>query len=138
MELLEREQERAALGRALERSRTEGRVALVLGEAGIGKTTLVGAVLGAHELRTLYGACDPLGIPRPLGPIHDVARAAGGPLAGALADGGREPVLGALLATLADRRPTAIVVEDVHWADDATLDLLDAARRAGSPPSAAA
>ena len=124
VELLEREQEQAALGRALDRARTEGRVALVLGEAGIGKTSLVGAVLGGREVRALYGACDPLGVPRPLGPIHDVARAAAGPLAGALEDGAREPVLDALLETLGARRPTAIVVEDVHWADDATLDLL--------------
>ena len=124
VELLEREQEQAALGRALDRARTDGRVVLVLGEAGIGKTSLVGAVLGAREVRALYGACDPLGVPRPLGPIHDVARAATGPLAGALESGAREPVLDALLETLGARRPTAIVVEDVHWADDATLDLL--------------
>ena len=81
-------------------------------------------MLGAREVRALYGACDPLGVPRPLGPIHDVARAATGPLAGALESGAREPVLDALLETLGARRPTAIVVEDVHWADDATLDLL--------------
>ena len=124
MELLEREQEEAALVRALDRAPTEGRVVLVLGEAGIGKTSLVGAVLRARDVRALYGACDPLGVPRALGPIHDVARATAGPLAGALADGAREPILDALLATLGDRRPTAIVVEDVHWADDATLDLL--------------
>src|SRR6185295_18445025 len=100
VELVEREQEQAALGRALDRARTEGRVALVLGEAGIGKTSLVGAVLDGREVRALYGACDPLGVPRPLGPIHDVARAAAGPLAGALEDGAREPVLDALLETL--------------------------------------
>ncbi len=124
MELLEREQEAAAVRRALDRARTQGRVVLVLGEAGIGKTSLVAEVLGGRDDRALWGACDPLGVPRPLGPLHDVARLGPGPLAGALADGAREPILAALLDTLGDRRPTVVVVEDVHWADDATLDLL--------------
>ena len=48
-----------------------------------------------------------------------------GPLAAALAAGDREAVLTTLLAELGNAtRPTVLVLEDVHWADDATLDVL--------------
>src|SRR5215217_1484219 len=126
VELLEREGDRKDLEAAIEASRTSGRVVVVLGEAGIGKTALVGAVTGAlTRHRVLWGACDPLVTPRPLGPLHDVARETGGPLAAAIdAAGSREAVLDAALGELAARDPTTLVVEDLHWADDATLDLV--------------
>src|SRR4051794_20663452 len=89
MELLERDGERQVLEAALEESRAAGRVVVVVGEAGIGKTSLVGAACeAARERRVLWGACDPLVTPRPLGPLRDVARQAGGPLALALAGAG--------------------------------------------------
>ena len=69
----------------------------------------------------LWGACDPLITPRAIGPLRDVARAAGGALLAAL-DGSREDVLAAALDELAAR--AVLVVEDLHWADDGTLDLV--------------
>lgn len=125
MELLEREAERAVLEDALADARAVGRVVLVTGEAGVGKTRLVRAVLEAGDgLRVLWGACDPLSTPRPLGPLQDIARQAGGPLAAALAKGaGREQILSAALDEL-ERPGTVLVVEDLHWVDAATLDLL--------------
>jgi tetratricopeptide (TPR) repeat protein len=123
VELLERDAERAVLAAAIEDSPTAGRVVVVVGEAGIGKTALVAAVCDALPARrVLWGACDPLITPRPLGPLRDVARAAGGALAAAVEEGAREAVLAAALDELATG--SVLVVEDLHWADDATLDLV--------------
>ena len=75
-------------------------------------------------------ACDDLVASRTLGPLHDAAAGSGGPLAAALADEGQvDRVFAALLEELAEERPTVLVVEDVHWADDATLDVLGYAAR---------
>src|SRR4051794_34006071 len=122
VELLERDVERAALASALEDARSAGRIAVVVGEAGIGKTSLVSAVCaGAADRRVLWGACDPLITPRPLGPLRDAARDAGGRLQDVI-DRGREPVLDAALDELAGE--AVLVIENLHWADDATLDLV--------------
>ena len=69
MELLERDGEREALEQAIAESRSAGRVVVVAGEAGIGKTALVSSLAGGH--RVLWGACDPLITPRPMGPLRD-------------------------------------------------------------------
>jgi predicted ATPase/DNA-binding CsgD family transcriptional regulator len=125
--LLERDRPLAALRSAFERSSTgEGRLVLLGGEAGVGKSTLVRAFLAEIDLsaRVLVGACEPLFTPRPLGPIVDVAAQTGGALARLIAAGaGAHEVVNALLEEL-QREPTVLVLEDVHWADEATLDLL--------------
>jgi DNA-binding CsgD family transcriptional regulator len=105
-----------------------GRLLLVSGEAGVGKTALVRefvAGLGS-DVRVLVGACDPVVTPRPLAPLVDIAGAVGGELARLLELGsGSGLVFDALLRALAGgREPTIVVLEDVHWADEATLDLL--------------
>ncbi|MBE2316051.1 AAA family ATPase [Solirubrobacter sp. CPCC 204708] len=116
MELLERDDERATLEAAI----ASGGVVVVLGEAGIGKTALVASV--AHGRHALWGACDPLITPRPLGPLRDVAGQVGGAFATAVAEGSREDVLAAARAALEDA--ALLVIEDLHWADDATLDVI--------------
>ena len=113
-----------------------GSVVLVAGEAGIGKTSLVRAFAeeAAESARLLLSACDDLMAPRTLGPLRDAAAGSDGPLAAALAD--EEPVDGvftALLEELAAEPPTVLVVEDIHWADDATLDVLGYAARRIEP-----
>lgn len=127
MELLEREGPLRELEAALEDALAgAGRVALVSGEAGIGKTALIEAFTRAHRntVRVLWGACDALFTPRPLGPLFDMAGQTGGPLLAALnSDANRNVIFSAMLAEL-QRRPTLLVFEDVHWADEATLDLL--------------
>ena len=93
MTLLEREPLLDALAAARrEAAEGHGRVALVYGEAGIGKTALVDAFTRerAGPGRVLCGACDSLHTPRPLGPVHDMARHAGPELLGAL-DAGAPP-----------------------------------------------
>jgi tetratricopeptide (TPR) repeat protein len=106
-----------------------GRVVLVSGEAGIGKSALVRrfAELHSAHARFLLGTCDPLLTPRALGPLHDIARQTSGALAERLAAGDpREAVFAAFLDELEQtgQRRTVVVVEDAHWADEATLDLL--------------
>ena len=128
MDLLERDGALEAVGEARRRGVAgAGRVVLVAGEAGIGKSSLLTAVPVAHgaSRRFLVGACDPLLTPRALGPFHDIARQAGGRLADALrGDGGREDLVAALLDEIDESPPRVLVVEDVHWADEGTLDLL--------------
>jgi len=106
--------------------RRAGRVVLVSGEAGIGKTALLRSFCdGAARARILWGACDPVFTPRPLGPLLDVAEASGGELESLVREGAvPHDVALALMRELGDARATVLVLEDVHWADGATLDVL--------------
>ena len=77
------------------------------------------------EARVLWGACDALHTPRPLGPLLDVAATTGGRLEDVVEAGDKpHAVFAALVEELAARRPTIAVLEDVHWTDEATLDLI--------------
>ena len=108
---------------------------LVAGEAGAGKTALARAFADTAGVRVLWGGCDALFTPRPLGPIADVAADVGGELE-RLVEAAARPhdLLPALLAEL--RRPSVLVLEDLHWADEATLDLVRLlGRRLGGSPS---
>lgn len=128
-DLLERQAELQTLSTVVDRAATgRGSTVLIVGEAGIGKTSLVQAFLAAASgrARVLAGACEDLLTPRALGPLRDVARSSDGPLAEALA-GDAEPdlVLPAVSDALASPpSPAVLVIEDVHWADSATLDVL--------------
>ena len=128
MDLLEREADLKLLDSALnDAGRGEGSIVLVSGEAGIGKTSLVQAFVSNHpkDVRILWGACDDLSTPRTLGPFHDIASQEGGPLKEVVVDGPRGDVFDAVLDVIVDGRPpTAVIIEDVHWADGATLDVL--------------
>lgn len=105
-----------------------GRIALVHGEAGIGKTALVEAFLTANraKLRVLLGRCDALSTPEPLGPLHDIAFQMDGRLLDLMRAADRRlAIFSALLRELQEsEQTTVLVIEDVHWADAATLDLL--------------
>jgi DNA-binding CsgD family transcriptional regulator/tetratricopeptide (TPR) repeat protein len=131
--LLERDAQLGILAAAVvEAAEGRGSTALIAGEAGIGKTSLVRAMADRvqDEARVLMAACDDLVASRTLGPLHDAAAGTSGPLAAALSDDGPvDRVFAALLEELAEERPTVLVVEDVHWADDATLDVLGYAAR---------
>ncbi|MFC4427085.1 ATP-binding protein [Deinococcus navajonensis] len=128
MNLLERA---SPLGRLIEWSKEaaagEGRLVLLAGEAGVGKTVFLrefARCVGQRQVLT--GACDPLSTPRPLGPLQDVAGSVGGAFEQLLQTSTpRDLIFRAFLALLSSGRPfRTVVFEDVHWADDATLDLL--------------
>jgi DNA-binding CsgD family transcriptional regulator len=127
--MLERDAELSALAHAArEAADRHGSVVLVKGEAGIGKSCLVEA-LRSHlpaEGRMLVGYCDDLATPRTLGPFRDLVGSVGTELSRAVTDGSeRDRVLTALRTELTwPEHPTVLVIEDVHWADDATLDAL--------------
>jgi predicted ATPase/DNA-binding CsgD family transcriptional regulator len=127
MELLEREQPLTELNTALvETSLGMGRLVLVSGEAGIGKTALVEAFTRIHQnkLRVLWGACDLLFTPRPLGPLHDIAAHLQGNLLEQLnSETNRSTIFSTFMSEL-QRKTTIVVIEDAHWADEATLDLI--------------
>src|SRR5262245_18526372 len=141
MELLEREPFLATLAEyAADARQGSGRLVLVSGESGIGKTALLEAFQRRSPgLRWLWGGCERLTTPRPLGPLFDIAAQASGELASLATQAGapRERLFAAFLAEIgtapastgpASTGPagtaTVAVMEDVHWADEATIDLL--------------
>jgi DNA-binding CsgD family transcriptional regulator/tetratricopeptide (TPR) repeat protein len=125
--LLERESSLAALREYATEARTDGRLVLVAGEAGVGKSALVERLrLELPQANWWWGACDGLFTPRPLGPLFDLAEQIGGDLAELCRAGADRDVLFRTLLRQISPRETldVVVIEDVHWADDATLDLV--------------
>ena len=126
--LLEREAQLAALASyAGEARKAQGRLVLVAGEAGVGKSALVEELQqDLPEAAWFWGACDGLFTPRPLGPLFDIAAKLGGELLELCrADAPREDLFGALLRQVSEPDQLhVLVMEDIHWADEATIDLL--------------
>ncbi|MGH3072604.1 MAG: ATP-binding protein, partial [Gaiellaceae bacterium] len=101
--------ERDDLLARLESLRGEGgHLVFVGGEAGVGKTSLVRAFADRVE-DVAHGFCENVAAPTPLGPFVDVGLDPGEPRA---------------VATAALALGGTLVLEDVHWADDASLDVL--------------
>jgi ATP/maltotriose-dependent transcriptional regulator MalT len=128
MELLERGTELSLLrDRLCEAASRRGSIVLLSGEAGIGKSSVLQAWLAdpGEDAQLLVGWCDDFLTRRTLGPLHDIARTVGGELAEAIHGADTGAVFDALLDQLDNPlRPTALVLEDVHWADEATLDVI--------------
>jgi DNA-binding CsgD family transcriptional regulator/tetratricopeptide (TPR) repeat protein len=124
--LLEREQCLADLAHWLSTTGQAGCITLVCGEAGIGKTALVQEFCRQQrDRRVLWGACDALFTPRPLAPLHDIARQTKGALLDAISAGANRDILfNAVLDELESGASAVVVFEDMHWADEPTLDLL--------------
>ena len=128
-QLLERSHELSTLADALAAVRQDGhgRLVFIGGEVGVGKTTLVRRFCSEYSEspRVLWGPCDALFSPRPLGPLVDIVESTPSGLKELVATGARpHEVAGALVRELHAEAPTILVLEDVHWADEATLDVL--------------
>ncbi|HEY2276640.1 MAG TPA: AAA family ATPase, partial [Steroidobacteraceae bacterium] len=102
-----------------------GCVVLLSGEAGIGKTALLREFARRQQqARALWGACDALFTPRPLAPLHDVALQTHGALLTAINSRANPSALFAAFFAELGTAKTLLIFEDLHWADEATLDLL--------------
>jgi DNA-binding CsgD family transcriptional regulator/tetratricopeptide (TPR) repeat protein len=127
--LLERDVELDALRRAFECAGDgRGSAVLVSGEAGVGKTSLVRAFLETLPSRTrvLSGGGEDLLAPRSFGALREAVAGTGGLLEKAFVDNADAD--GVLAAAVAELRvtpaPTILVIDDAHWADGATLDVV--------------
>jgi DNA-binding CsgD family transcriptional regulator len=107
-----------------------GRLVVIRGEAGIGKSAVVRAFCGTVGCaRVVIGHCASASAPVPLGPVFglreqlgdDVSRRLTAAITGQPGSGG---VPYAVASVLAEVAPLIWVIEDVHWADSATLDVL--------------
>ena len=140
--LVGREREQQRLGALLAAAADgQGRLVLIGGEAGIGKTALVRALTteaATHGAAILIGHCYDLSATPPYGPWRELLtrRPSGDglpPVPAALTDAG-DPEPGGeaalfrqvldILAAVVATRPAVVVLEDLHWADPASLDLL--------------
>jgi DNA-binding CsgD family transcriptional regulator len=127
VQLLERDAELATITYKWHQARSSaGSVVLVAGESGIGKTELVRAFADAAEPgpRVAWGACDPLHTPRPLGALHDAAEQLGDRVRELLAEGALPYEICAAVLEELTTRSRVLVVDDLHWADEGTLDVL--------------
>jgi DNA-binding CsgD family transcriptional regulator len=137
--LLEREESLSTLDELLDavRASRAGRLVLVGGEAGVGKTALLRTFGAVSREPVLWGTCEPLLAPRPLGPFIELAASLGSEFENLVSSGPRAHELAsALIAELGEHGPTVVVIEDLHWADEATLDVLRLlGRRVSSVPT---
>src|SRR5271168_4183743 len=125
MDLLERQEQLDELTRLLrEAGRGAGKAAFVRGEAGAGKSTLVEQfVRGSAGAAVVYwGHCDALQTSRVLGPVKELAAEAGSARDSELP---REKLFSRLFEQFSAPNPVCVaVLEDLHWADEATLDFV--------------
>jgi DNA-binding CsgD family transcriptional regulator/Tfp pilus assembly protein PilF len=105
-----------------------GSVVLVSGEAGVGKSTMIMEFARRHaKLAQLFvGYCDASNTPLPLGPVFDFAESLGPQIVEMMHSGEATSALfPAIMKRLHDSKlPIVMVIEDLHWADRATLDLV--------------
>ncbi|MFC5218521.1 helix-turn-helix transcriptional regulator [Streptomyces coerulescens] len=147
--LIGRDVELARLSSVLERARGgEAGAVLVAGDAGVGKTRVLDEVAGraaADGMFVLTGHCVDLGdVGLPYLPFTEVLGVLAGderfagvleahPVVGRLLGGGTDAVsdrlrlfegIAGLLADLSEIGPVLLVLEDLHWADQSSRDLL--------------
>ena len=135
--LIGRDAEMGQLSALLQETRSgHGRTVLVSGEAGVGKSAAIRDFVQRARglgIRAFTGECTEIDARRPFGPFVDIARAANRPSSlpvappdAAMAGADRyrlHSFFTSLLGDLSRERPVIIVVEDLHWADEASLEL---------------
>ncbi|HEX5018371.1 MAG TPA: AAA family ATPase, partial [Actinomycetes bacterium] len=127
MELVERDSELAALTAAWTRARKgDGGFVVVTGESGGGKTAVVEQFAQglAGQVPVLWGACDPLTTPRPMGPLLDVRNDLGEAARSTLEGSGQGHDIYTAVYDRLLEAPCVLVVEDLHWSDQGTIELL--------------
>lgn len=126
--IIERDEDLALLSSCVSAAKDgRGNIALVAGEAGLGKTSLISELRrqSRGRVKWLWGGCDALDTPRPLGPVLDIAADLDVEYDQALKSGERAALFAAIVRRLDDTAGAKVLVcEDVHWADHATLDFL--------------
>ena len=124
--LVERDEQIHALGEAVAATSERGIVALVSGEAGHGKTSLVNTVLQTldHRYRVLRAACEPVGIPAAFAPLFDLLGDLPAELQQDLRSGAGRPAVYAGMLDLIKNDRIVLLLEDMHWSDEATLGLV--------------
>lgn len=129
MELMERTACMAVLEKQYQQAeKGTGHALFLSGEAGVGKTSVINELLKKlqRSAKVYVGACDSLFTPRPLGPLYDIAGQIGGHFIDLLKnEKDRALIFASLLRELSSHEsPVILIFEDIHWADEATLDLI--------------
>jgi DNA-binding CsgD family transcriptional regulator/tetratricopeptide (TPR) repeat protein len=129
MELIERDNFLTELTRRFAQAIAgEGHCFFITGESGIGKTSLVKTFLKRVEEDSMAytGTCDSLFTPRPLAPLYDISLQMKGNWADIIQSiSARSELFTRILHALSHQAlPVVLVFEDVHWADEATLDFI--------------
>jgi len=129
MKLLERDAHLNAMNSIFNGiSETGGHTLFIAGEAGIGKTSLIKEFINMVEGRSriFTGGCDALFTPRPLGPLFDISARLSPEFQRILrSNANRSALFNSFLEELKGiNQITILIFEDVHWADEATLDLI--------------
>lgn len=127
--LIEREDSLDQLiNRAQQLSNSRGGIALVSGEAGIGKTSLLEEFKQRikNEYQLVWSGCDPLTTPRPFGPVYDITAGRSNSVLPLLEEGASPSIIFSAFYDWLDdiSAPLIIVIEDIHWADNASIDLI--------------
>jgi DNA-binding CsgD family transcriptional regulator/tetratricopeptide (TPR) repeat protein len=111
---------------------SRGLIVLVHGEAGVGKTSLMRYFCASvgNSARVFSAACNPLFVPRPLGPLLDLVDVIG-PAAVQETEAAERPfdIARIMLRDFRSGTPAVVVIEDVHWADEASLDVIQLVAR---------
>ena len=129
MKLIERDDFLAVMNKRFQKAVLgEGHCVFIAGEAGIGKTSLVKAFLKQVEEQSVAytGTCDSLFTPRPLAPLYDLSLQMKGDWVESIHSlSSRAEMFTLFLQALTRHEsPVVLVFEDIHWADEATLDFI--------------
>jgi DNA-binding CsgD family transcriptional regulator len=129
MDLIERELFLASLQKSFQRAdHEEGHCIYISGEAGIGKTSLVKAFCSTvkNRCKIYKGTCDALFAPRPLAPLYDILlQIRKKPPEQSHATEDRTALFTEIFHHLKNENEISLIVfEDIHWADEATLDFI--------------
>src|SRR5512146_346675 len=115
--LVERDEPLETLRRSLHEATATGRIVLIRGEAGIGKTALLKAFVEdcPSDVDVLWGACDGVSTPQPYGPFEDMADSIGAEFRSLLDGSASRGEVGRWLLRWMSAGPMRVlVIEDVH------------------------